>query len=115
MERMGNPKFFESLSAFFGDHFLDHSLSSIIFLQVFRPADTATQGECTFLAIWTRGRMRGVKRAILTFAVSYFFTSLVVAPIAEKIFRRTAKEGDRAAVHAFPVDALSAVAFSANV
>ena len=85
---------------------------------MFTPADTATERERALLCIAARPRVRHVKWAVLAHTVSnllFVSNSLVVAAIAEPLCATAAKESNRAAIHALPVNEVGAVSVVADV
>ena len=105
----------EEILFIFFYHLSYGSLRLIILRQMFTPADTATERERALLCIAAGPRVRHVKWAVLAHTVSDRFSTFVVAAIAEPHGAMAAKESNRAAIHALPVNELGAVSVVADV
>lgn len=82
------------------------------------PADTTTERESAFFSIFAGPWVRHVKRAVLALTISnllFSSNSLVVAAIAEPLCATAAKESNRAAIHALPVNKVGAMSVLADV
>ena len=86
-----------------------------------RPAQTASERERTLLDVLTSPRMWYVQWTVLAKAIfglefpAFEAHRIVMAWVAEPILPATVEEGDRAAIHTFPVDVLGSVASHADV
>ena len=86
-----------------------------------RSAETAAKREGALLNIKASARMRHLQRAVLAEAVFDFSSSredgtcIVVTRVAEPVLATAVEQGNRAAIHALPVNVFGSMTFHANV